>query len=310
MKLFITLLTILAVSSCNAKANNDSDKITLDKNTTLILSDEVSDQSVAQILLKARELDAFLDEDQALYLVLNTPGGSISAGMELIDGLNALDRPVHTVTLFAASMGFQIAQGLKNRYITKNGELMSHRAYGGFKAEFGGKEPSQLTNRYNSWLEKIRQMDLQTVKRSKNKQTLQSYQDAYENELWISGNSAVSAGYADSVVSVKCNSSMNGTRNQEFIFFGMIINVTFSECPTITGPLAVDAKIKTNQGMMNVKNFKKHGGLFGTACLLAKAAKTEVLCAEDVSLTEEKIISIQNEVLNKNNNKKVIYMSF
>jgi ATP-dependent protease ClpP protease subunit len=50
--------------------------------------------------------------NEPIYLFLNTPGGSIQTGLEIIESLKGLDRPVSTVTLFAASMGFQIAQNL------------------------------------------------------------------------------------------------------------------------------------------------------------------------------------------------------
>lgn len=305
-KFFMAIMLLLLSSSCGAGKSSEKNIILTEENT-LVLSSEVDDLSVANLLQQAQKLDSiFMSSESPIYLILNTPGGSISAGLELIDGLKALDRPVHTITIFAASMGFQIAQNLGERYIIQSGELMSHRAFGGFKGEFGGAEPSQLTNRYNSWLEKIKNLDLQTVKRTKGKQTLESYTKAYENELWVSGQKSIDLGYADKIASVKCNDSLKGTFNQDINYFGVQITLTFSKCPMITGLLGYSMKIKTSTGYVSLEEFKKNNGKFGEVCLLQK----NNFCAEDLSLTEEKLIQIKEITLQKYSrdfkNKKIV----
>ena len=299
--ILLAILTFFTLTSCNAKSK---DVITLSKDNTLVLNTEVDGSSVSKLMLQAALLDENLPDGEAIYLVLNTPGGSIVDGMELIQNLKALGRPIHTITLFAASMGFQIAQGLNDRLILQTGELMSHPAStggGGFGGQFGGNEPSQLTNRYNSWLQKINELDMLTVKRTKGKQTLESYKKSYDNELWISGQKAVDAGYADKVVQAKCDKELNsGSVSQQFSFFGMTINVTFSTCPLITGPLDVALMIKTNGGKtISLSEFKKQGGQFGQICVIANQNKSSILCPEDYSLTLEKVEQTKQEVMNK-----------
>lgn len=299
MRSFLIGLTfLLAFTGCEAKTTPD--QVVLSKDNTIVLNTEVDDSSVAKVLVKAIELDKNLGKGKPLYLVLNTPGGSIQAGLELIDGLKGLKRPIHTVTMFAASMGFQIAQNLNDRLITGSGTLMSHRARGSVGGEFGGQDPSQLSNRYSFWAGRIKELDEQTVKRTNKKQTLQSYTKAYENELWASSQSAVLEGYADRSVTVKCDESLSGTSEQNFVFFGIMITVKTSDCPVVTGALDVSMKIKTTTGFMQLEDFIKNGGMFGTACAIANNNKSSLLCPDDLSLTMEKLDSIKKDVTIKN----------
>lgn len=299
--LSIALMTLLTFS-CEAKTNKT---LTLSKNNTLVLNEEVNELTTSVLLAKAMVMDANLNTGEPIYLFLNTPGGSIKAGLSFIDTLSGLGRPVHTVTIFAASMGFQIAQGLSTRYVLANGEYMSHRAAGQFGGSFGGKEASQLSTRYNSWLEKIKQLDMKTVSRTNGKQTLESYQAAYQNEMWVTGAAAVAAGYSDEVVSPKCDESLSTTHNQQFEFFGMVINLVMSDCPMITGPIDVQVNIRTRLGgMMNLKEFTTKGGEFGNACV--NTTDITKLCAQDVTLTIDKIDTIKSEILNKFNKDKTI----
>ena len=74
-----------------------------------------------------------------IYLVLYTPGGSISAGQLLFDTLKPLPCNFHTITIFSASMGYQTVQNLGKRYMLPSGTLMSHRAsIRGIGGELGG----------------------------------------------------------------------------------------------------------------------------------------------------------------------------
>lgn len=300
--LTIALMTIFTFS-CEAKSNKT---ITLSKDNTLVLNNEVNDETVAKLSAQALAMDENLDEDSPIYLVLNTPGGSVTAGLELIDNLKALDRKVHTITVFAASMGFQIAQNLNDRIITNNGVLMSHRARGGMSGEFGGQSPSQFETRFAFWNNKIKEMDKITVARTKGMQTLESYQAAYENELWLTGKDAVTQGYADTVSLTRCDKSLSGVVTESFSFFGLRIEVVFSECPLITGPLAVNMSIMVGGKKMSLEEFKSKNGQLGNAC--ANLNKTLVLpCADDVTLTMEKIEQLKQQTLEKISNKKVVF---
>lgn len=235
-----------------------TETITVASDNLLVLNQEVNGDSVSQVISKARKLcDAskasglkgklgFGGEPKRLKLFMNTPGGSIQSGLELNEALDGLGCPVDTITLFSASMGWQIVQSLGTRYVLKNGVMMSHRASGEFQGSFGGKSPSQIDSRYALWLSRLNEMDTQTVSRTKGKQTLDSYQNAYSQELWRTGSQSVAEGYSDAVVKVKCDESLQGVTTNSLEIFGFKISYDLDNCPINTAPMNI--RIATPDG--------------------------------------------------------------
>ncbi len=221
---FIVLLTVISIPHVSVSQDNANEIIVLKSSNLLVLNDEVNGDSVSAVISKARDLDAklskkeFFSNKEHLFLFLNSPGGSIQSGLEMNEALKGIGRPIDTITLFAASMAFQIAQNLDDRLILKNGVLMSHRAAGEFQGSFGGTRPSQLDSRYQLWLDRMTELDQQTVLRTHGKQTYDSYIKQYANEMWLTGAKAVDQGYADKVVTVKCDSSLNGVDTKHLQF--------------------------------------------------------------------------------------------
>jgi ATP-dependent protease ClpP protease subunit len=284
-KILITLLFLFP-----ALAFGDAPLIHLTKSNTLVLNEVVTQESVAKIMVQARKLDQQLFAgDEPMYLILNTPGGDVEAGIALARFLNGLHRPTETVTIFAASMGFQLAQQLKTRHIVKNGTLMSHHARGGVEGEFGGQEPNQMGNRLAYYTKQIKELDEQTVKRTNGKQTLASYTHAYDHELWLNDESSVSQGYADDVVNVVCDRSIQGTETHTAEFMGMPVQFEVDKCPLNTGILAVKMQVPTNKGLLTYQEFVNKGGRFSADCLVSSASNPTAVCSLDTTLTPDKV---------------------
>ncbi|GAA1358528.1 ATP-dependent Clp protease proteolytic subunit [Arthrobacter rhombi] len=103
------------------------------KERIIWLGSEVSDESAnaisSQLLLLSAE-----DPDKDIYLYINSPGGSITAGMAIYDTMNYIPNDVVTVaTGLAASMGqFLLSSGTKGkRYATPNARILMHQPSGG-----------------------------------------------------------------------------------------------------------------------------------------------------------------------------------
>ena len=248
--LALGLMALIPISS-SSEAGQPQTSITLSADNLLVLNAQVDGESVSELVAKAKKLDNELSspmnklkggKSKHIILFLNTPGGSIQSGMELIEALNGLNHKVDTVTLFAASMGFQIVQSLNDRLILKSGVLMSHQAQGEFAGYFGGTAPSQVDSRYKLWLDRVREFDEQTVSRTNGKQTYKSYTEAYNHELWLTGTQSVAQGYADRTVTVSCDSSLSGTTTHSAEFMGMQLLYDLDACPLNTSPLNVRAK--------------------------------------------------------------------
>lgn len=317
------LLIALAFLSLSVAQAAPIKEIVLTKDNTLVLNQAFTGESVSDLIGQAKKLDADLDSGYPIYLFLDTPGGSIQAGLELIEYFKGVNRPVHTITLFAASMGWQLVQNLGQRYVLQYGVLMSHKASGGFRGEFGG-DGSQLDSRYSLWLRRLSMMDQQTVDRTNGKKTLKQYQSEYDNELWLNGSEAVNEGYADAVVSVKCDSTLAGNSQKTVMGFGFSIEVLFDKCPIRTSPIGISAKLRTNKGYMSLEKFMADGGRFGKKCKFKKTpdrfdysnnlvkGEPAELCLIDTELTLDKIKNsikkTRNDIQGKNT--KLIRMSF
>lgn len=285
--------------------------VVLHSGNTLSLNDEVSGASVSSVIENLNQASSKkgFGKPEDVYLFLNTPGGEIQAGLELIEALKGSGRKVHTITMFAASMGFQIAQNLGDRLILENGTLMSHRAYGGIKGEFGGQSPSQMENRLGFWMERIKEMDKKTANRTGGKRTLEQYQADYENELWLTGAQAVAKGYADKIVTVKCDDSLAGFSTHSLNFMGLEVRYDLSNCPLNTSPTNIRIGMETTRGMMTTDDFIVKGGTFGATCYLDK--KEDKLCTLDTTIGYTRISEIKNEFRTHylNKQRQVIYMS-
>lgn len=107
------------------------------KDRIIFLEGEVNDASAA--LIKAQLL--FLESEDAksdIYLYINSPGGSVTAGMGIYDTMNLVKPDVATVcTGLAASMGaFLLSSGAKGkRYCLPNAEVMIHQPLGGVQGQ-------------------------------------------------------------------------------------------------------------------------------------------------------------------------------
>lgn len=242
--------------------SKDPNKVVLTADNVVVMNTYFDWTTTASAAQKAKELDSKLPSGEPIYLVIDSGGGSIDAGLELIENLNALNRPVNTLTIFAASMGFQTVEGVSGeRLILENGTLMTHKAKGGFSGEF----PGQLDSRYVYYLKRIFRLDQKVVDRSGGKHTLKSYQALYENEYWCDGRDCIEQGFADRVVSASCSESLKGSaKNIEdrFLFMGATVEISVerSKCPMVTGVLGfnvyIDGKplFSSSIGVLEEKN--------------------------------------------------------
>lgn len=97
------------------------------------IDDNVANSIVAQLLFLAAE-----DPDKDIYLYINSPGGSITAGMAIYDTMNYIKPKVHTICIgMAASMGaFLLAAGEPGyRFALPNAEVMIHQPLGGAQGQ-------------------------------------------------------------------------------------------------------------------------------------------------------------------------------
>ena len=103
----------------------------------IFLGEEVNDATASVVVAQLLFLEA-QDPEKDIHLYINSPGGSITAGMAIFDTMNYIKCDVSTICLgMAASMGaFLLAGGAKGkRYALPNAEVMIHQPSGGAKGQ-------------------------------------------------------------------------------------------------------------------------------------------------------------------------------
>ena len=93
------------------------------------INDQIADLIVAQLIYLEGK-----DPDKDISLYINSPGGSVTAGMAIYDTMNYIKCDVSTICIgMAASMGaFLLSSGTKGkRYALPNAEIMIHQPLGG-----------------------------------------------------------------------------------------------------------------------------------------------------------------------------------
>lgn len=209
---------------------------------TLTFREVVTDESVSKLQKALLDMSNALPSDATIYLVIDSPGGSVTAGRLLVDTINSVPQKVKTLTIFAASMAFHIVQNADERLILPSGTLMSHRAK---LSGAGGEIPGELETRINHLMRQLQVMD-QTVSQRMS-MNLKDYQEMIRDEYWVTGKDAVKARAADKVVLARCGKDLlAGTETVQMDLFIVQADVKFSKCPLITYPL--DIKIKGLEG--------------------------------------------------------------
>ena len=107
------------------------------KDRVIILGEEIDDAIAGVVTAELLFLEAE-DPDKDISLYINSPGGSVTAGLAIYDTMNYIKPDVSTICVgLAASMGaFLLSSGAKGkRYALPNSEIMIHQPLGGYQGQ-------------------------------------------------------------------------------------------------------------------------------------------------------------------------------
>lgn len=241
------ILVLLAMCFCALAMGADKKVITLTSENSISFNQAFTSSYIAKKQVELLELLNTSNESD-FYVVLYSPGGSISAGSLFIDTIKATGKNVHTITIFSASMAYQTVQALGTRYILPSGTLMSHR---GYVSGLSGQVPGELNARVNMIESTINQMEY--VSAARVKIPINQYRSDIQNELWLVGEDAVKRGHADEVALAKCDKSLSGTYIDTVMTMFGPVSVEFANCPLITGFLSV--KFGSNEAVDHLNKY-------------------------------------------------------
>ncbi|SES93383.1 ATP-dependent Clp endopeptidase proteolytic subunit ClpP [Anaerobranca gottschalkii] len=147
------------------------------------IDDNVANLVIAQLLFLEAE-----DPDKDIYLYINSPGGSVSAGLAMYDTMQYIKPDVSTICVgMAASMGaFLLAAGAKGkRFALPNSEIMIHQPSGGFQGQASdikihAEHILKIKNRINEILAERTGQPIEKIERDSDRDRFMSAQEALE----------------------------------------------------------------------------------------------------------------------------------
>lgn len=167
------------------------------------VSDEVSNKITAQLLLLAAE-----DPEKDITLYINSPGGSVTAGMAIYDTMQLIEPDVATWAMgLAASMGqFLLSSGAPGkRYSLPHARVMMHQPSAGV-----GGTASDIAIQaevYARW-----KLEMAKLTAEQTGQTVERITEDADRDRWFTAEEAVEYGFVDHVAAPRGNRS-NGSRS-------------------------------------------------------------------------------------------------
>ena len=142
------------------------------KDRIVVLGSDVNDVSANAIVAQLLFLQA-QDPEKDIYFYINSPGGSVSAGLAIYDTMNLIKPDVQTIVMgMAASMGaFLLSAGAKGkRFALPNAEIMIHQPLGGAQGqatdiEISAKHILKTRERLNKMLAKNTGQTLEQIEK-------------------------------------------------------------------------------------------------------------------------------------------------
>lgn len=180
-------------------------KIKLDTARTIYISGEITN-NIDSAIGSLKEMDKA--SNSPIYVLLDSPGGSVVDGAAFISAIESSRAPVYTVCVkVCASMAAMIHQYGTKRYMVDRAVLMFHRASWGVEGTIDQMQTrSDWFNRYTSKIE------AHVAKRSG--VSLEAYINQAKGEIWIDAEDATNKHLNDSIVSI----DSNGTSDARLLF--------------------------------------------------------------------------------------------
>ena len=168
------------------------------KERIIFLDTEVNDASASLVVAQMLFLEAE-DPDKDIMLYIDSPGGSVTAGMAIYDTMQYIKCPVSTIAIgLAASMGaFLLAAGEKGkRFALPNAEVMIHQPLGGAQGQ-----ATDVKIR-TEWLLKTKEK-LNKILSERTGQTLEQIEKDTDRDNFMSAEEAKNYGLIDQVITKK-----------------------------------------------------------------------------------------------------------
>lgn len=172
-------------------------KIEAEASQIILLDTQVSNSSVDDVIAQLEV--ARKNGEETVYLLLDSPGGSVLAGAKLIAYMEASSMKINTVCVgICASMAAQIHQVGKKRLMQDKSILMFHPASGGSQGTI--EQMLSLTKTIQLYVDRL---DAKIAKRVGI--DYKTFKSRIVNELWIEAQDALAEKFTDGIVLIQCD---------------------------------------------------------------------------------------------------------
>jgi len=212
--------------------SSNPELIELKKDNFVSLREPI-DQDVSSRLLS--KLNLIESKHEIIYLYINSPGGSVMAGLEIINYIKSLQQKSKKIICIAhnaMSMAFVIFQYCSQRYILYSSTLMQHQMSLGVKGKI-----YDINSRI-SYLNSV-ETKLNQDQASRLNMTLDSFNKLIQNDWWLYSENIILANAADKVVSITCSFENYDENVIVQTMFGEV-HIKYSACPLINYPLHIN----------------------------------------------------------------------
>lgn len=164
------------------------------KDRIIFISGEIDDNTANSVIAELLYLDSLNNKDISIYI--NSPGGSVSAGLAIYDTMNYVKSDVCTICMgIAASMGaFLLSSGTRGkRFILPNADVMIHQPLGGAQGQ--ATDIRIASERINNL--KLR---LNKILAKNTKQSLKKIENDTERDNYLNAEEALAYGIVDKII--------------------------------------------------------------------------------------------------------------
>ena len=180
--------TVIELSSRGERAYDIYSRLLKDR--IIMLSGPIDDNTANSVIAQLLFLDA-QDSEKDIYIYINSPGGSVSAGLAIYDTMNFIKADVQTIAMgMAASMGsVLLTAGEKGkRFALPNAEIMIHQPLGGAQGqateiEIAARHILQTRERLNKILAERTGQPMEVIERDTDRDNYMTAQQAKDYGL-------------------------------------------------------------------------------------------------------------------------------
>jgi ATP-dependent Clp protease protease subunit len=225
------MLTKIVLALCLLAIPIKPELIELKKDNFISLREPITQESSSRLLSKLNSIE---NKHDKIYLYINSPGGNVIAGLEIINYIKSLqrrDKQVICIAHTAMSMAFVIFQYCSERFILYSSTLMQHQMSLGVKGKLYD---------INSRMSYLNTLE---IKMSQDQATrlhlsLDNFTKLIQNDWWLYSEDILLHKAADKIVSLFCSFD----NFEETVVVNSLlgdITIKYSACPVINYPLQV-----------------------------------------------------------------------